>query len=150
MNDSAANNIPIYKTFIFNNEWHSRVVGFFIGIFMIAIYFWMVAGFINLIFNLYHAYPDGWSHGAEVMIKDVVIILASLELIRVFQAYLLMGRVKVTFILDVALVVLIGELISLWYREYSVNEVIMNVFVIAVLVVLRIITTRFSPDISDT
>jgi len=80
------------------------------------------------------------------MIKDVVIILASLELIRVFQTYLLMGRVKVTFILDVALVVLIGELINLWYREYSVSDVFMNVFVISVLVILRIITTRFSPD----
>jgi uncharacterized membrane protein (DUF373 family) len=83
------------------------------------------------------------------MIKDVVIILASLELIRVFQTYLLMGRVKVTFILDVALVVLIGELISLWYREYSISEVFMSVFVISVLVVLRIVTTKYSPNCSE-
>ena len=83
------------------------------------------------------------------MIKDIVIILAALELIRVFQTYLLMGRVKVTFILDVALVVLIGELISLWYREYSMNEVFMSTFVISILVVLRIVTTKFSPDCSE-
>ncbi|VAW61771.1 FIG00857166: hypothetical protein [hydrothermal vent metagenome] len=113
---------------------------------MIAIYLWMASGFINLVLNLYHSYPDNWSHGAEVMIKDAVILLASLELIRVFQAYLLMGRVKVTFILDVALVVLTGELISLWYSEYAISEVFMNVFVISVLVILRIITTKFSPD----
>jgi len=113
---------------------------------MIAIYFWMASGFINLLMNLYHSYPDNWSHGAEVMIKDVVIILASLELIRIFQTYLLMGRVKVTFILDVALVVLIGELINLWYSDNSVSGVFMNVFVISVLVVLRIVTTKFSPD----
>ena len=116
---------------------------------MIAIYLWMAFGFINLMLNLYHSYPDNWSHGAEVMIKDVVIILASLELIRVFQAYLLMGRVKVTFILDVALVVLIGELISLWYKEYSMNEVFMSVFVISVLVALRIVTIKFSPAYSE-
>jgi len=84
------------------------------------------------------------------MIKDVVIILAALELIRVFQAYLLMGRVKVTFILDVTLVVLIGELISLWYKEeHSMNEVFMHVFVISVLVVLRIVTNKYSPDSSE-
>lgn len=80
------------------------------------------------------------------MIKDTVIVLASLELVRVFQTYLLMGRVKVTFIPDVALVVLIGELISLWYRDYSVSDIFMNVFVITALVILRIITTKFSPD----
>jgi uncharacterized membrane protein (DUF373 family) len=80
------------------------------------------------------------------MINNVVIILASLELIRIFQSYLSIGRVKVTFILDVALVVLIGELISFWYREYNINEVILSVFVISALIVLRIVTTNFSPD----
>ena len=149
MPDSTLNNTPAYKTSILNQEWHSRIVGFFIGIIMIAIYLWMAFGFINLMSNLYHSYPDNWSHGAEVMIKDVVIILASLELIRVFQAYLLMGRVKVTFILDVALVVLIGELISLWYKEYSMIEVFMSVFVISVLVALRIVTIKFSPAYSE-
>jgi len=150
MDEKTSNSTPAYKTFILDHEWHLHIVGFFIGIFMIAIYFWMACGFINLLLNLYHSYPDNWSHGAEVMIKDTVIILASLELIRVFQAYLLMGRVKVTFILDVALVVLIGELISLWYREYSMNEVFMSVFVVSILVVLRIITTKYSPDCGET
>ena len=149
MSGNTPSNTPVYKTFILNHDWHSRIVGFFIGILMIAIYLWMATGFMNLLLNLYHSYPDNWSHGAEVMIKDIVIILASLELIRVFQAYLLMGRVKVTFILDVALVVLIGELISLWYREYGMNEVFMSVFVISVLVLLRIVTTRFSPDCNE-
>lgn len=149
MNETTSNNTPVYKTFILNHKWHLRIVGFFIGVFMIAIYLWMAYGFINLLLNLYNSYPDNWSHGAEVMIKDIVIILALLELIRVFQAYLLMGRVKVTFILDVALVVLIGELISLWYREYSMEEVFVSTFVISVLVVLRIVTIKFSPDCSE-
>lgn len=148
MTERSLNTNPTYKTFIFDNEWHIRIVGFFIGMIMIAIYCWMATGFVNLLLNLYHSYPD-WTHGAEKMIKDVVIILALFELIRVFQAYLSMGRIKVTFILDVALVVLIGELISLWYREYSMNEVFMSVFVISVLIVLRIVTTKFSPDSSE-
>lgn len=149
MSNNISNNTPVYKTFILNYEWHSRIVGFFIGVLMIAIYLWMAFGIVNLLLNLYQSFPNKWSHGAEVMIKDIVIILASLELIRVFQAYLLMGRVKVTFILDVALVVLIGELISLWYREYNMNEVFMSIFVIAILVALRIVTIKFSPDYSD-
>jgi uncharacterized membrane protein (DUF373 family) len=140
---------PVYRTFLLSSEWHLRIVGFFIGLLMIAIYFWLASGFVNLVLNLYHSYPDQWSHGAERMIKDTVILLASLELIRVFQAYLAMGRVKVTFILDVALVVLIGELISLWYREYLMEEVFMSTFVIVVLTVLRILTTKYSPDHND-
>lgn len=136
-----------YHTFLLNSDWHSRIIGFLVGILMIAIYLWILLGFSNLLVHLFHAYQhNNWSHGAESMIKDVVIILASLELIRLFQSYLLLGRVKVTFILDVALVVLIGELISLWYREYEINEVLLSIFVITILTALRIVTTKFSPD----
>ncbi len=149
MKDDSIKTEPTYKTYILSNERHSAIIGFFIGTLMIAIYLWMASGFINLLLGLYHSYPDNWTHGAEGMIKDTVIILASFELIRVFQSYLLIGRVKVTFILDVALVVLIGELISLWYAEYGTNEVLLSIFVIASLIALRIITTKFSPDCSE-
>jgi len=141
-----SNQPTIYKTFIFNVDWHARIIGFIVGILMIAVYVWMIAGFFDLFVVLYHSYPNDWAHGAETMIKNIVIILASLELIRIFQSYLLLGRVKVTFILDVALVVLIGELISFWYRESQMDEVILSVGVIATLIGLRIITSRYSPD----
>lgn len=146
MKDNLITIEPTYKTYLLSNKMHSAIIGFFIGILMIAVYLWMASGFINLLLGLYHAYPDNWTHGAEGMIKDTVVLLASFELIRVFQSYLLIGRVKVTFILDVALVVLIGELISLWYAEYAIEEVLLSIFVITALIALRIITTKFSPD----
>ena len=139
-------NQPLKKSFLLSNEWHAKVVGLLAGILMIAIYCWITVGLIELMLSLYHAYIDGWAHGAEQMIKDVVIILASLELIRVLQSYLTIGRVKVTFIIDVALVVLIGELISFWYRDFDLTAILLSVFVITVLVVLRVATSRYSPD----
>jgi len=135
-----------YSTVLLNNEWHSKIIGFLVGILMLSIYLWIFSGFINLLHTLYLSILSDWSHGAESMIKDVVIILATLELIRTFQSYLTLGRVKVTFILDAALVVLIGELISLWYSHYTVTEVFVNISVITVLTLLRIITTKYSPD----
>ena len=106
----------------------------------------MVAGILSLGSHLLESSISSWSRGAEEMIKEVVIIIASLELIRTLQSYLKLGRVKVTFILDAALVVLIGELISLWFRDYSITSVMVNIGVISALTVLRIITTKFSPD----
>jgi len=136
---------PAYKTFIFDNQWHAKVIGATVGLIMIALYLWLLSGFAILLIKLYDAFLNGWLIGAEGMIKDTVIMLATLELIRTLQSYLLIGRVKVTFILDVALVVLIGELISLWYRKYEVTEVLLGIFVVATLVALRIITTKYSP-----
>ncbi len=135
-----------YSTFLQNHEWHTIIIGFLVGILMLGIYFWIIGGIVNLLIHLYTHLLTNWAHGAENMIKEVVIMLAALELIRTLQSYLTLGRVKVTFILDAALVVLIGELISLWYGEYSISEVIVNISVISVLTVLRIITTKYSPD----
>jgi uncharacterized membrane protein (DUF373 family) len=99
--------------------------------------------------HLWLAVTGEWGHEAEKIIIDVVIILAILELVRTLQSYLELGRVKVTLILDAALVVLIGELISLWYRDYTATEVILSMGVITMLTLLRIITVKFSPELCN-
>jgi len=135
-----------YSTFLLNYEWHAKIIGFLVGVLMLGIYFWIAGGIVNLFIDLSNHVLTDWSHAAEKMIKEVVIMLAALELIRTLQSYLTLGRVKVTFILDAALVVLIGELISLWYGQYSTAEVLVNISVISVLTILRIITTKYSPN----
>jgi uncharacterized membrane protein (DUF373 family) len=117
---------------------------------MICLGLWITAAYVELLSHLYIAITEEWSHGAEKMITDVVIILAILELVRTLQSYLELGRVKVTLILDAALVVLIGELISLWYREYTAQEVLLSLAVISLLTLLRIVTVRFSPEKHNT
>ncbi|MFV2059727.1 MAG: phosphate-starvation-inducible PsiE family protein [Gammaproteobacteria bacterium] len=149
MNYALKNKQAHFSTFILNHEWHSRIIGFLVGSLMVCIYLWILGGIFNLLYHLYTYTLDGWAHGAEIMIKQVVIMLAAFELIRTLQSYLTLGRVKVTFILDAALVVLIGELISLWYDEYKMSEIIINISVISILTILRIITTKYSPNCQD-
>lgn len=56
---------------------------------------------------------------------------------------------RVVFILDTALVVLIGELMGLWFRDYVPKKVILSLGVIAILTFLRIMFSRFSRDPED-
>jgi uncharacterized membrane protein (DUF373 family) len=114
---------------------------------MIGLSLWLLSGLFSLVKHLWIAVTGEWGHEAEKIIIDVVIILAILELVRTLQSYLELGRVKVTLILDAALVVLIGELISLWYRDYTATEVILSMGVITMLTLLRIITVKFSPEL---
>ena len=149
MNQIFNPNQPGYTLFILSHEWHATVIRLLVGIILITIYLWILEGTASLLIHLYFDGFSGWSQGAEAMIKKVVIMLAAFELIRTLQSYLILGRVKVTFILDAALVVLIGELISLWYGGHDATQVITNLTVIALLTVLRIITTKYSPDLQD-
>ena len=107
---------------------------------------WMLAGIVQLLVQLPAVFTHDWISAAENMIVGSLVLLALLEVVRTLQAYLTLGRVRVTFILDTALVVLIGELMGLWFREYVPEKVLLNLGVIVSLVVLRIVTTRFSPE----
>lgn len=117
------------------------------GLAIVALCAWMGAGVIVLVVDLRQVLTSGWASIAERAIIDTLIMLAILEVIRTLQSYLKLGRVRVTFILDTALVVLIGELMGLWFREYAPEKVLLGLGVIVALVVLRIATARFSPEV---
>ena len=116
------------------------------GMLIVALCLWMLAGVIYLVVRLPEILTADWASMAEHVIIKALIMLALLEVIRTLQAYLKLGRVRVTFILDTALVVLIGELMGLWFREYAPEKVLLGLGVIVALVVLRIMTARFSPE----
>lgn len=116
------------------------------GLAIVALCAWMGAGVIVLVLDLRQVLTSGWASVAEHAIIDTLIMLALLEVIRTLQSYLKLGRVRVTFILDTALVVLIGELMGLWFREYAPEKVLLGLGVIMALVVLRIVTAHFSPE----
>ena len=113
------------------------------GLLIIVIAIWLLAGIVKLMTALYDGLIGVWAHPAEEMVASTVIMLALLEIIRTLQAYLELGRVRLTFILDTALVVLIGELIGLWFKDYTTIKVLLSLTVISVLVVLRISTAKY-------
>jgi uncharacterized membrane protein (DUF373 family) len=116
------------------------------GLLIVTLCLWMLAGVVHTLWGLRELFTGGWTALAEHMIVNALIMLALLEVIRTLQAYLKLGRVRVTFILDTALVVLIGELMGLWFREYAPEKVLLGVGVIIALVALRIVTAKFSPE----
>jgi uncharacterized membrane protein (DUF373 family) len=135
--------------FLLRAGWHEQAVRLMVGLVLLIIYLWIAAGVVHLGLALYATMDTSWTKPAKLMITDVVTLLAALELVRTLESYLQIGRVRVTFILDAALVVLIGELIGLWYRTYSPMQAALSLTAIITLVALRITTYKFSPDAYD-
>jgi len=130
---------------------YPSLIRFLTGMLIGALCLWMMAGVAHILAELRAIFVAGWASMAEQVIIKTLIMLALLEVIRTLQAYLKLGRVRVTFILDTALVVLIGELMGLWFKEYAPEKVLLGLGVIVTLVALRIVTARFSPETaSDT
>ena len=142
---SPAKAIPDAWSF-FADSVYPALVRVLTGLLIVALCLGMATGIVNVVLDLRQSLSGGWAATAEHVIVSSLIMLALLEVIRTLQSYLKLGRVRVTFILDTALVVLIGELMGLWFREYAPEKVLLGLGVIATLVTLRIVTARFSPE----
>ena len=131
---------------VFSETVYPVFVRLLTGLLILTLGLWMLTGVIHLLLGLRTVPNGGWAATAEHTIVSSLIMLALLEVVRTLQAYLRLGRVRVTFILDTALVVLISELMGLWFREYAPVKVLLGMGVIVALVMLRIVTARFSPE----
>ena len=104
------------------------------------------AGF-DLLAEVGHLFSANGLHTAlKELIINVLMVLAVFELFRTVKAYFTEGRVKVTYIIDTALVVVITEIMGFWHREVEIARVALAIALVLTLMCVRIMAIRFSPN----
>lgn len=79
------------------------------------------------------------------VIIDTLIILAVVEVFKTTLTYFSEGRVKVTFIVDTILVVMLTEVIAQWFKGESLTHLAVLGGILLTLGVMRVLAVRFSP-----
>lgn len=79
------------------------------------------------------------------LVLNVLALLAVVEVFRTALAYFTEGRVKVTYVVDTILVVMLTEIMALWFREAEQSRVLVLASLIAVLGVVRVLAIKVSP-----
>ncbi len=97
--------------------------------------------FLNLQTLLSHPIEQAMRH----LIVDTLIILAIVEVFKTTLTYFSEGRVKVTFIVDTILVVMLTEIISKWFSEAPTSQWITLGGILIVLGIIRIVAVQWSP-----
>ena len=82
-------------------------------------------------------------------IIDTLIILAVVELFKTTLTYFVQGRVKVTFIVDTILVVMLTEVIAQWFKGDGLVHLGVLGAILLTLGLMRVLTVRFSPMQGD-
>ena len=104
------------------------------------------AGF-DLLAEVKNLFSSNGLHTAlKELIINVLMVLAVFELFRTVKAYFTEGRVKVTYIIDTALVVVITEIMGFWHREIEIARVALAIALVITLMCVRIMAIRFSPN----
>lgn len=76
---------------------------------------------------------------------DVVLVLAVVEIYKTTFTYFSEGRVRVTYIVDTVLVVMLAEVISTWFSHQNLKDLVVLVCVLFSLILIRILAIRFHP-----
>ncbi len=88
-------------------------------------------------------------HPVEVALRqiiiDTLILLAVVEVFKTTLTYFAEGRVKVTFIVDTILVVMLTEVISEWFKGVHVEPFAILGIILLALAAIRVLAVRFSP-----
>lgn len=88
-------------------------------------------------------------HEAEVVLRQVIIdmlmLLAIVEVFKTTMTYFSEGRVKVTFIVDTILVVMLTEVISQWFKGGDWQALLALGGMLLILGIVRVMVVRWSP-----
>ena len=80
-----------------------------------------------------------------VTVEYTLILLAAVEVFKTTLTYVTEGRVKVTFIVDTILVVMLTEVISQWFKGGDIAQMGVLGGILVTLAVIRVLAVRCSP-----
>ncbi len=94
-----------------------------------------------------------FSSPLEIALRQVIvntlILLAIVEVFKTTLTYFSEGRVKVTFIVDTILVVMLTEVISMWFRDAPLEKWSILGGILLALAIIRVIAVQWSPTKAD-
>jgi uncharacterized membrane protein (DUF373 family) len=109
----------------------------------------LAGGVLRVFMNLEALFTEPLEQVFRQLIVDTLIILAIVEVFKTTVTYFSEGRVKVTFIVDTILVVMLTEVISKWFTEAPPEQWVTLGGILVVLAVIRVVAVQWSPTRSD-
>lgn len=117
-----------------------------LSLLIVAILLAILAGVIYTFYDMRLIYRMDFLGAFKTILVDMLTVLALIEVLRTAMAYFSEGRVKVTYIIDTVMVVVLTEVMAFWYKEMEWQKVAMVIALILSLALVRIIAVSFSPQ----
>ncbi len=120
-----------------------------LSLLIITILIGLAGGVFRIFLNLQTLFSHPIEQAMRHLIVDTLIILAIVEVFKTTLTYFSEGRVKVTFIVDTILVVMLTEIISKWFSEAPMSQWMTLGGILIVLGIIRIVAVQWSPTRAD-
>jgi len=128
---------------------YERLARWVLSALILAILSSMMGGVVITILHLRLLFTMDLEHALRVVIIDALTILAVLEIFRTTLAYFSEGRIKVTYIIDTVIVVMLTEIMACWFKEFDLYKIGTITILALTLCLMRIFTVKYSPSIKN-
>ena len=134
------------NNFLFSKALLPVLITFSLRLLVVVSLIGFFGGIVKTLIGLQLLFDHNVEEAMRELILNVITLLAVVEVIRTVMSYLSEGRVKVTFIVDTVLIVMLNEVISLWFKGPTLTSIVILVIIILTLIFVRLLAIRFSPD----
>jgi len=114
----------------------------------LTILFGLAGGVVKTFLDLRLLLSSDVEVALRQVLVDTLILLAVVEVLKTTRAYCSDGRVRVTFIIDTVLVVMLTEVISRWFTGGQWHQFAILGGILITLGLMRIIAVRYSPGLT--
>ena len=132
-------NLIVHKTNLENT------VKLLAGILITIVIFGFLIGCYKAILDLPIIVHASVQNGLEQLLIDALSLLAVIEIIRTIMSYLADGRVKVTYVVDTVLIIMLNEVTTFWFTGNH-TDFLTLISILTTLIFIRVLSIKFSPD----
>lgn len=126
-----------------------RIVDFILYLLIAAITIALFVAVVKTVLDLEMFTKTSVEETLRHLLINVLIILAVVEILKTVLIYVKEGRVRVTFIIDTVLIVMLNEIMSNWFKHGSSESTILLLVVTLVLIASRILAIKYSPGMKQ-
>jgi uncharacterized membrane protein (DUF373 family) len=130
--------------------WWIKGIKLVLSLLILTILLALTGGVIKTLLDLRLLLHNPVEVALRQIIIDTLILLAVVEVFKTTLTYFSEGRVKVTFIVDTILVVMLTEVISEWFKGVHVEQFAILGVILLALATIRVLAVRFSPTHGET
>lgn len=143
------NNAPklTISKFVLSKSFFSISIPILLRFLIVVILIGFLGGIIKTFIDLRMLLYAGVEEALRQLLLNVMTLLAVIEVVKTVLSYLTDGRVRVTYIVDTVLIVMLNEIISIWFKgDTAVQNVFALMLIVLTLIIVRFFAIRFSPD----
>jgi len=128
----------------------ATLIRFVLNVLLIITIVALLIGVFKAGADLYHNINQPLNTLLQKVLLDAVFILALVEITIVILGYLKDGRVHVRYIVDTILIIMLNEVVRLWFEHHPTLQQAISISVLlATLAAVRITTVRIAPNHTD-